>query len=512
MDDELVLGMFKPYDIRTKAQNLSDTLKQRLYAALAVYFRASVKVGSVIICRDARLYVPDLVEGISEAMQKTGIAVLVNPLPISTCQFYYTCMQYQEAAGLMLTASHNPRDYVGIKLMAPHLLPIAFGYGPDGGIEKIRQLYVDSTQPLVSQIRGKRMVVNELDGYVSYSMALAGVAPGDLSGLKVLLEFLSGSAGMEEALAFQKAGADVELRNLVPNGFFPQGDPNPIIERSIAPARKAMRSGSYDLGFCFDGDGDRMDLMDGEGEQIVPGLNMSIIMPKLIALYNGEKKDFYADVKAIPAALCEIAKTGVRVHIIRNGHSFIKAKLRENEKKGYFASEEESAHYYINLPYDINDRTKGYAAVESTLLFALLTARCWKENPEAYQKAREIQESIYREREWPLFFEAAPEKMPQILKKVEDRMRALGAVVEKTMDDGSDLDAVLMRFGLPDNFEGEVSLEGKTWCQIAQRISRSEDAMVRWEVVSNDKGLCSFYNSIIRSIADTYVEAGLAHY
>ncbi len=510
--DNLLLGMFKLYDIRTKEQNLTEEIRERLYNAIVLYYKDSLKCTSVVICRDARLYVPQLVEGLTIAFTKAGIDVFTNPLPISTCQFYYTCMRHKESAGIMVTASHNPGEYVGMKLLAQGLLPIAYGNGPEGGIEKIKANYMEDKLAPCSTSLGKVTVVNELNSYINYSMELAGVGEGSLKGLRVMFDFLNGSAGFEEALAFQKAGADVTFRNLVPNGFFPQGDPNPIIETSIAPTRCAMKAGSYDLGFCFDGDGDRMDLMDRDGQQIVPGLNMSIILPKIMEIYGNTKKEFYADVKALPISLCEIAKAGANVHIIRNGHSFIKAKLRDNCELGYFASEEESAHYYMNFPYDPNDLSKGYAAVESTLFFALLTARCHLENPEAYERAKALQTSIFREREWPLYCEAAPEMMPQILSDVEKKMVSLGAQVIKTMDDGSDLDATLMRFNLPVVFDCSTSLDGKIWAQVAQRISRSEDAMVRWEVVSNSQEQCNQLNSIIKEITDKYVSKGYARY
>ncbi|MBQ0072236.1 MAG: hypothetical protein KBS81_10375, partial [Spirochaetales bacterium] len=369
--DDWNIGMFKTYDIRTKQQKLSGEMKERLYSAVALYYRDVVHAPSVVIGRDARLYVPEVAEGLAKALRKAGVDVLLNPLPISTCQFYYSCMQHPESAGIMVTASHNPGEYVGMKLLSPSLSPIAYGCGPEGGIEKIKSLYLEDKR-IEGDGKGRLVIINHLESFIDYSMALAGVKEGSLKGLRIMLEFLNGSVGTEVALAFQKAGAEIEARDVVPNGFFPLGDPNPIIETSIAPTRKAMKEGHFDLGFCFDGDGDRLDLMNQEGEQIVPGLNMSIILPRLMEIYHGTKKHVYADVKAIPVALCEIASRGAEVHIIRNGHSFIKEKLRTNCENGYFAAEEESAHYYMNFPFDLNHPEKGYAAVENTLFFALL--------------------------------------------------------------------------------------------------------------------------------------------
>ena len=509
--DNLNLSMFKQYDIRTRHNAINDQQKERLYNAIAVYYRDYVKAKSIVIGRDTRLYVPELAEGLTRLFRKAGINVLLNPLPISTCQFYYTCMKERQSAGIMVTASHNPAEYIGLKLLAPEVSPIAFGCGPADGIAKIKELYIADAK-VDGDKHAKLTIINYLEDYISYCMRLSGVKEGSLKGTRILLEFLNGSAGSEIALAFQRAGADLEIRNVVTDGFFIQGDPNPIIETSIAPARVAMKEGSFDFGFCFDGDGDRVDLMAPNGDQIVPGLNMSIIVKKMIGIYGGKKMDVYADVKAIPLSLCEIAKSGVKVHIIRNGHSFIKEKLRENCENGYFAAEEESAHYYMNYPYDPDDLSKGFAAIESTLFIALLSARCYKEDPAAYERAYKLQTSLFREREWPLHCEAAPEKMPLLMDEVEKKMTDLGATIIKDMDDGSDLDACLMRFNLPKTFSADFSLAGTKWVQVAQRISRSEEAMCRWEVVSNDPEECARYNNYVKEITDRYVKAGYAHY
>ncbi len=512
------LGMFKAYDIRTKREMLDIDLEVRLIKAIGMYLRDSVKVSEVVICRDARLYCPELMELALDLFPRLGLDVYVNPLQAATCEFYFTCMRHPLCAGVMITASHNPGNYVGLKLVAPGLVPIAFDYGPDGGIAKIQELYLRDAPLTVGSARGKVHIVNECVQFIEYSMRLAKVERGDLNGLNVMGEFLSGMAGVDVAMAFDMAGANFHSLHLVPNGFFPEGDPNPVVESSIAPARKAVKAGRYDFGFCFDGDGDRMDLMDGNGEQIVPGFNMAILVPEMKELFahafpgQGKALQLYADVKAIPTALVEIAKAGVGVHIIRNGHSFIKGKLMEHFNERYVAAEEESAHYYMNFPYDEKDWSKGHVATENTLFYALLTAKTWKNNPKAYERAQRMQKQIFRYREWPAHFEPAPEEMPHIMDDVEKAMKERGASIIKTMDDGSDLDATLMRFNLPSHFHAGVRLEDTTWCQVAQRISRSEDAMCRWEVVSNDWKTCEETNKIIVEIADRYVKKGYAYY
>ncbi len=509
--DKLNCGMFKTYDIRTRESRLTDEVRRRLTAAVAYYYRRIVKAESVLLSHDARLGAPALAEALIEEMRRCGIEVLYNPLPVSTCQFYYSLMRNRDSGGIMVTASHNSGEYIGLKLLSPGLRPVAWGCGEEGGIRKIREIYEDGLIPGESE-RGGIRIVNYLDDYISYALSLSGVKPGSLKGIKILLEFLSGSAGTETALAFQKAGAEIEVRNITPDGFFPSGDPNPVIESSISPARKALKSGDMDFGFCFDGDGDRLDFMTGDGEQIAPSFILPTVAGELMKIYGGRKRRFYLDVKASPVAALEMIGTGADVHMIRNGHSFIKEKLGKGFDDGFVAAVEESAHYYMNFPFDPAHPDKGSAAVESTLFFALLISRCYMEHREAFERVMEKQDSLFRVREWPFYAEGEEGRLENLVKEIEDLMIKEGAAVIKTMDDGSDLDCSLFRFNLPSVIDDGTDLSGVKWIQCSQRISRSEDGVARWEIVSNDKAGCSRVESLIRSVTDRYAASGWGRY
>ena len=397
------IGMFKAYDIRTKHSALSGDGRKMLSAAVARYYRDDVKVTSVVLARDARLHCPELMEDLMEAFLMAGLSVIIDPLQISTCRFYFMCMRNPSSGGVMITASHNPMEYVGMKFVGQGCEAIASGCGPSGGIDRIKEYYLQDMPAVTSSERGKLIYRSVQEEYVGYSMKLAGVEKGRLSGMRIFAEFLSGSSGSDFLMAFSLAGADLTLSHLIPDGFFPSGDPNPVVESSIAPARKKMKEGEYDIGFCFDGDGDRMDLMFPDGGQIIPGLNMSVLVPYLKPVFapyfDISRLKCFVDVKAIPLAVIEVAKAGMEPHIIRNGHSFIKEKLKEHKAEGYVACEEESAHYYMNFPVDLSDPSKGLIATENTLFYALLSARAMKENPEAYARIRSLQENIHRYRE-----------------------------------------------------------------------------------------------------------------
>ncbi len=485
-------SMFKAHDIRAKSEVLTAEVKNNLYSAIVCYIRESLKCKSVVICRDARLAAPEIAEGLCTCLTSYGTDVFLNPLPVSTCQFYFSCMQHPDSAGLMITASHNPGNYIGIKIVGPMLEPIAYCNGPDGGIKKIEENYLNKTV-FSKSTKGKCTVINYLDRYIDYTMRLAGVFTGSLSGMNLLLEFFGGSGGTEISLAFQRSGANIFCRNIIPDGYFRQGDPNPIIESSVAPTRKEMQNGNYDLGFCFDGDADRMDLMFPDGSQIIPGLNMSVIAPYLMSVYKGIKKDFYVDPKTNPVSISKLEQAGCNVKLIKNGHSSIKAKMKENPS--FFGAVEESAHYYLNLPFDISDFSKGFAQTESSLFFALLCAKSMKEKPESYQEIKRIQNSIYRVREWSVNCENNSEIIPVIAAKVTSRMKELGATVIEKMEDGTPLESTLMRFNVPDKISKET--EVSNWAQVSQRISASEDAVIKWEICASNEETCqALFNEI----------------
>ena len=522
--EALGLSMFKAYDIRTRASRLTPEKARRLMAAVGGYIKDSLKADEVVLGRDARLAAPALMQEAIDLFPAMGISVLLNPLQESTCQFYFSCMRNPGAASVMVTASHNPGDYIGLKIQGPGMLPIAMGFGPGAGLAEIRSRYIEGGRaPAPTPLRGRVRVRRYLDEYLDYSLRLAGLEAGALSGAPLLVDFLCGAAGTEIAEALDCAGAKVETRHLVPDGGFPAGDPNPLVPQSILSSRMEMARGGYLCGFCFDGDGDRMDVMDSGGEQLAPSFNLTAILPDILAAFRASgaarasgaggsllKPHLFSDVKANPLAMADQAACGVGVHIIRNGHSFIKGALRARASEGYLLASEESAHYYMNFPADPGDWSKGQYATENTLYFTLMTASAWVRHPERFARALARQATLAREREWACHFrdEGA---MEETLAEVEAEFARRGLAVLRTMEDGSDLDATLMRSGLPETIDAATDLS-KPWYQVAQRVSRSEEGMARWEIVSNSRRACDEAVAAVRAITDRRVESGLADY
>jgi phosphomannomutase len=403
--------------------------------------------------------------------------VLANPQVSSTCQFYYTCMRHPQAAGIMYGASHNPGGDTGQKIVGPGVQPIADDCGPDGGLRAIRRLYEQGARPAPLP-GGSLRLYTYRDDYVQYSMELAGVRAGDLAGVRVLQDYLSGAAGHEFFQAFTAAGAVVEARNLVPDGHFPSGAPNPVVREAIAPSLELLRAGGFDFAMFFDGDGDRLDFVSSDGKQLSPAFNLVALAPRLRAIFRDvAQPQLYVDLKANPLAIARIARQGFGVHVIRNGHSQIKEALGRNAARGFLGAVEESSHYYLNF-------RQGDVVFpsENTLFYGLLTAKAWRDAPALYTELLELQDTTFRAREWGYHF-PSDELRAQALAAVAAEFVGRGGQAMSRTADGLDLEATLLRDGLPFVIDAATPLS-EEWTQIAQRVSHSERGLARWEVTA----------------------------
>ncbi|MCL4191164.1 MAG: hypothetical protein KJZ87_05425, partial [Thermoguttaceae bacterium] len=321
--DELNLSMFRAYDIRTPSALLTDTLAERLARAEAVYFRDVLGVPGVVLAHDARRTGPRYLTIVAAALQDAGLDVIYLPGVSSTSYFYYAAMRHPETAGIMIGASHNPADDTGQKIIAPGVHPVAAAIGPAGGLDKIKEFYeagAECRAPRRGRIRPREL----LGDYIDYSMDLAGVSPGGLAGTKILHDYVFGAAGREMMLAFDRAGADLEPLHYTPDGSFPLGDPNPVKQAVIREGLERLRAGDFLLGTFFDGDGDRIDFYRGDGSYLSSSFVYAAVLPAIRRRFSDPGLGVFADLKSNPLAVMEMARSGLRVDVIRNGHSQIK--------------------------------------------------------------------------------------------------------------------------------------------------------------------------------------------
>ena len=488
---DLNLTMFHAYDIRTPAKYLTDELALRLARAEAVYFRDGLGASGVLVGHDARSTGPHYLELATEVYRKAGLGVTVIPGVCSTSMFYFTAMKRPRLAAVLFGASHNPADDTGQKILGPGVRPIAQRVGPEGGLDRIQALYVQGMEVADRSLPGRITAYDPTEEYIQYSMELAGVGPGELDGLKVFHDYLNGAAGREMMLAFERAAANLTPLHFTADGRFPLGDPNPVKQEVIRDGIETLKRGDYLFGTFFDGDGDRIDFYRGDGRYLSSSFVYAGILPAIRARFDGEDLGVYADLKCNPLALMEMVKSGVVTRIIRNGHSQIKHSMFENPRMA--GAVEESAHFYEAFQLD-----GARYCTENTLYIALLVAKMWRDVPERFDTLFQIQAATCREREWGHKF-PSDEQRAHALEAVEAHFAHQGAQAMSRMTDGYDLEATIMRRGMPFNIEVE-SRFAPEWLQVCQRVSQSEDGLARWEVVAAENDIAQKAKEDIQKI------------
>lgn len=488
--EDLNLSMFRAYDIRTPSASLPPHLSKRLAQAEALYFREVLNAPGVVVAHDARLSGPAYLEQAVEEYTRVGLDVVYVPTACSASMFYFSAMKHPQYAAVMFGASHNPAGDTGRKILGPEVRPIAKQIGPEGGLDKIKEFYIQGQSAPTSQVRGRITAYDPISDYIDYSMRLAGVAEGGLSGVSVLHDYLNGATGREMMLAFRRAGAALFPMHYTANGMFPLGDPNPVKPDVVCPGLEALKSGLYLprnsdnkqierqnflLGTFFDGDGDRIDFYRGDGQYMSSSFVYAAILPYIKERFPGENLVVFADLKSNPLAVIEMAKCGVTVQVIRNGHSQIKQEMLNTPQA--FGAVEESAHFYERFFFE----GRGPYCTENTLYIALLVTRAWAENPKRFDELLGIQAQTCRAREWGYKFPTDSQRA-EALQAVEEYFKSIGASAMTKMKSGLELEATLMRRGVPFDIDANTRL-ADDWLQVCHRISQSENGLARWEVV-----------------------------
>jgi phosphomannomutase len=331
-----------------------------------------------------------------------------------------------------------------------------------------------------------------MDQFIDYSMRLSEVPSGSLEGLPVVCDFLHGSFGLAISRALTQCGVQGVYRHLVPNGNFPVGDPNPGMEGSMKSTLAYLAENPTDLCFAYDGDGDRMDLIY-KGSQLSPSFVMSVIASEvatMFAPYFGMEAEsfeptFLFDIKASPTVLLKSVMQGKKIALVQNGHSYIKSALVKGRAEHILAAVEESAHYYLQFPQSAGAWDSPKFSTENTLFYTLLIMKAYVTDPARFDEAKRLQESTWRAREWSIMIKEAAKRIA-LQSEIEELLFKMGATKVTENEQGESLGASLYRFNLPVHYDATAELKSP-WFQVFQRVSQSEDALLRWEVIASDE-------------------------
>jgi phosphomannomutase/phosphoglucomutase len=340
------MSIFKACDIRGKfGRELHTSHAVRLGQAICALKGA----GPVVVSGDGRLSTPALKEALVESLLAGGCTVL-DLGTTSTPLFYFARRRLGVDVGVMVTASHNPADDNGFKLT---LGPLPVTVEEMGEVERL----VESGSELALRPapRGKRIQMDLLAEYLDY---LAPHIPV-LDGLHVVVDCANGMAGLSARQVWQKTGAVVEYMNEGVDGRFPAHAPNPAEARNLASLGEEVRRSGADLGIAYDGDGDRVGLVDERGRPISG--DQAVVLFAREALKSGPAVVVYDQKcsRIVPDAIRAAGGTPV---MELSGHTYIKRAFLERE--AIYAGEL-SGHHFLRAVH-------GDDALAASLFFARL--------------------------------------------------------------------------------------------------------------------------------------------
>ena len=353
----IIIDSFKAYDIRGElGVNLNEAIAYRIGRAFAqILFQ---RYGAAVEAHDNDMLnlKPAIVIGSdirhsSEQLKQATIAGIVDAgvdvidLGMSgTEEVYFATSYYQALGGIEVTASHNPINYNGLKLVKEHSKPIS----GDDGLAEIQAL-AESGQFITKNRSGASQLLTDKSAYINHVMTF--IDTDKLKSLKLVINSGNGSAGPVVDLLIEKlaqAGSPIEVIKLhhTPDGSFPNGIPNPMIEANRVATQQAVLENKADLGIAFDGDFDRCFLFDEHGEFIDGSYIVGMLAQAFLNKHQhqGQNESIVYDPRVIYNTEAVIKEHNGKAVISKSGHSFIKQVMRDS---GAVYGGEMSAHHYF---------------------------------------------------------------------------------------------------------------------------------------------------------------------
>lgn len=327
---------FKTYDIRGRlGTELTTTIAHRIARAFARVTGA----GAVVLARDCRESSPDLADAVAAGLIAEGVRVLDLGMA-GTEEMYFATAHSGAGGGICVTASHNPREYNGMKLVGSGAVPL-----PNAAFALIRALTeaASDPDPLPGGVREERSDLRA--AYVSHVASLVGAS--GLGPLRLVVNSGNGAAGptldaLAEGLAKGGARLDLVRMHHEPDGSFPNGIPNPLLPENRPVTAAAVRAAGADMGVAFDGDFDRCFLFDGEGGFVDGEHVVALLAAAHLAREPGAT--IVHDPRVIWAVEDAVRRGRGRSVLAPTGHVFLKAAMREH---GAIYGGEMSAHHYF---------------------------------------------------------------------------------------------------------------------------------------------------------------------
>ena len=338
-------AIFKAYDIRglypeqldeEAAWKIGHATAQFLRSMLRGYERGMANAQSVCVGHDMRTHSPSLRNALIEGMNASGANVIDIGM-IDTPRMYFAINHLGTCGGVQITASHNPGQYNGFKISSGQAKPV----GADTGLNDIKHIAT-----ALLHTKGKpEGSVEHCDITEAYKQHVLKFLVGDLKPLKVVIDASNGMAGKAVPEIFSDLPIEIIPINFKHDGTF-KHDPNPLVEANLKELKDTILSEKADVGICFDGDADRLLMVDETGETIGCDILTALMVPYF--LQSNPNSAIVYDLRSshiVPETIIENGGTPRRERV---GHSFMKKTLRDSHAA--FGGEL-SGHFYYRDNY-----------------------------------------------------------------------------------------------------------------------------------------------------------------
>src|SRR2546427_1944279 len=326
--------IFKAYDVRgVVPDELDADVARRIGAAFAEWS----KERAILLGRDCRISSPELAEAIADGVTSRGLDVV--DLELASTDLLYFASGSQDLPGVMLTASHNPKQYNGMKFCLAGAKPV----GEESGLREIRRMVEAGEQrPVADPGRVERRDL--LDAYVDHVLSFTDVAA--MRPLVVAADTANGMGGLVLPAVMKRLPVTLHHRYPELDGTFPNHPADPIDPENQKDLKAAVLEHHADIGLAFDGDADRVFLIDETAEDVSGSLTTALVAAAMLEREPGAKVVYNLICSwAVPEVIREHGGVPVRTRV---GHSFIKQIMAET---GAVFGGEHSGHYYFRDHY-----------------------------------------------------------------------------------------------------------------------------------------------------------------
>jgi phosphomannomutase len=334
-------SIFKAYDIRgIYPTDLNEEAMESIIRSIYAFFKRDLKKDtvSVVLGRDMRTMGPALFEVAKKTLVACGAEVIDIDL-VSTPTFYYSVLKYSYDAGIDITASHNPKEWAGIKFVKRDGNKI-IKIGKSTGMNDIKEMALKGDFPEYTNDGTVTERTDVLDDEITDALETVDVSL--LKKFKVACDPANGMGSLYVAKLFEKVGGELVTMNFDLDGTFPAHQADPLDFNNLIPLQDKVKEVKADFGIEPDGDGDRVFFIDEKG-QVVPATFISSLIAQEI-LKEHPNETIVVDIRYTRNVSEVVKNNGGKIFVSKVGHAFITEDV--NREGAYFAGES-SGHFYF---------------------------------------------------------------------------------------------------------------------------------------------------------------------